>query len=258
MPSVVQIPHSHADAPDPWLDPAVPQGSDPSAAFLNQLACYQLLPQWQREQVIDRAIATFYLSAADATTALAQFCQQHKLTSDTEIAAWREHYRVTAEQFTAIAQRHFKLQQFKRQTWDARVEAHFFQHKHRYDRAIYSLIRTRDPGIAQELYFRLLAQEQSFADLARDYSQGSEAQTGGKVGPVELSSLHPTLAKLLGTRPAGQVWPPLVLGEWVVLVQLEQFIAAELDAPLRQRILDELFDHWLREQLAASTPSSAD
>jgi len=49
------------------------------------------------------------------------------------------------------------------------------------------VIRTKDPGVAQELYFRIQAGEQSFAEVAREYSQGPEAYTCGLLGPVELS-----------------------------------------------------------------------
>ena len=44
---------------------------------------------------------------------------------------------------------------------------------------VYSLIRSKDPGVAQELYFRIQEGENTFSELARQYSQGSEAQTGG-------------------------------------------------------------------------------
>jgi parvulin-like peptidyl-prolyl isomerase len=114
---------------------------------------------------------------------------------------------------------------------------------------IYSLIRTQEPGIAQELYFRIQEGEQSFADLAREYSQGSEAQTGGLIGPVELSVPHPVLAQMLRLSQPGQLCPPTRLGEWFLIVRLEKFIPAQLDASMRQRLLNECFNTWLSEQL---------
>jgi parvulin-like peptidyl-prolyl isomerase len=111
------------------------------------------------------------------------------------------------------------------------------------------MIRTKDPGIAHELFFRLQEQEQSFAELAREYSQGPEAQSGGIVGPVELGNLHPNLARLLTVSQLGQLWDPKPLGEWHVIVRLEKRIPAQLNEFMRQRLLRELFETWLQEQL---------
>jgi parvulin-like peptidyl-prolyl isomerase len=116
---------------------------------------------------------------------------------------------------------------------------------------VYSLIRTNDIGIAQEIYFRLQAEEQSFGELAREYSQGSEAQTNGLVGPVELQSIHPVLAKLLSTSQPQQLLPPTQLENWIVILRLEKLLLVQLDNALRHRLLNELFNNWLQAQMAA-------
>jgi parvulin-like peptidyl-prolyl isomerase len=109
-------------------------------------------------------------------------------------------------------------------------------------------------GIAQEIYFRVNEGEQNFALLAREYSQGPEAQTGGLVGPAELGTLHPTLARVLSVSKPEQLWAPMQLGSWWVLIRLEKFIPAQLDETMRQRLLDELFQNWLQEQLENLSP----
>jgi parvulin-like peptidyl-prolyl isomerase len=117
------------------------------------------------------------------------------------------------------------------------------------DRVLYSLIRTREAGMAQELYFRIQDDGEPFADLARQYSEGQEAQTGGLIGPVELSVPHAALGRILSISQPGQLWPPTKVGDWFVVVRLEKFLPAKLDEVTRQRLLDELFNHWLIEQV---------
>jgi parvulin-like peptidyl-prolyl isomerase len=134
-------------------------------------------------------------------------------------------------------------------TWDAKLESHFRQLKPRLDQVVYSLIRVRDGGVAQELYFRLVEGEQSFAELAKQYSQGPEAQTGGLMGPVALRTPHPKLARILAIRQPGQLLPPIRVENWWLIVRLEKFIPAQLDEPMQQRLLNELFSTWLQEQL---------
>jgi parvulin-like peptidyl-prolyl isomerase len=156
---------------------------------------------------------------------------------------------MTSAQLEALAIRGLLIEKFKQTTWGHKLESYFLSRKGQLDRVIYSLIRTQDPGIAQELYFRIQEGEQSFADLAREYSQGPEAQTGGLIGPVELSTPHPTVAQMLRTSQPGQLYPPIRLGEWLVIIRLEKFIPTQLDASIRQRLLNECFSIWLSEQL---------
>ena len=110
--------------------------------------------------------------------------------------------------------------------------------------------RTTEAGIAQELYFRIQEGEATFAELAQQYSQGSEAQTGGLIGPVELNAPHPKIAQMLTASKPGQLHPPLLIGEWWILLRLEKYQSAQLDEPTRHRLLADLFQKWLAEQMA--------
>ncbi|MFM7373405.1 MAG: peptidylprolyl isomerase, partial [Sphaerospermopsis kisseleviana] len=82
------------------------------------------------------------------------------------------------------------------------------------------------------------------------YAQGPEAQTDGLVGPVELQSLHPMLARVLSVSQPQQLSPPTQIGEWIVIVRLEKLLPAQLDRQIRQRLLNERFQTWLQGQVA--------
>ncbi|WP_172799681.1 peptidylprolyl isomerase [Leptolyngbya sp. O-77] len=126
------------------------------------------------------------------------------------------------------------------------------QRKTQPDQVVYSLIRTQDADLANELYFRLLEGEQTFSDLAAQHSQGSEAAKGGLVGPVEIGAYHPSLAYVLATRAPGELVAPLSLEDCVVIIRIEQKIPARFDEATQQRLLDELFAAWLDAELRAS------
>src|SRR4028119_2379817 len=213
------------------------------------LAGYQMLPSLLRELIIDQAIASLECTSEEKAKSLEQFYQQNQITDEAIKSAWLKHHRMTFEQLEALATRGLLIEKFKQATWGHKLESYFLGRKAQLERVIYSLIRTQDPGIAQELYFRIQEGEQSFADLAREYSQGAEAQTGGLIGPIELSVPHPNLAQMLRLSQPGQLCPPIRLGEWFVVVRLDKFIPAQLDAPMRQRLLNECFNTWLSEQL---------
>lgn len=214
------------------------------------LTTYQLLPQFLRELIIDQAIAPFECTPEETLSTCPQFDEQHQFTGATERQAWLERSGMNSLQWEALVTRRLRIEKFKQATWGHKIGSYFLSRKDQMDQVIYSLIRTKDEGLAEELYFRVQEREQSFAELAQTYAQGPEAQTGGLIGPIEVSNIHPTLAQILRAGQLGQLWPPLCLGEWVVLLRLEKVIPAQLDASMRQRLFQELFEAWLQEQIS--------
>ncbi len=225
------------------------------------LRAYGMLPALVKELVIDQAIAPIPLTEIVQATAIDQFLQANQATTPEQCQAFLAQRGLTEVDLPALAARAQKIQQYKLDTWGNQVESHFLERKASLDRVLYSLIRTKEAGLAQELYFRIQDDGQPFADLSRQYSEGQEAQTGGLIGPVELSVPHPALGRILAISQPGQLWPPTRVGEWFVVVRLEKFFPARLDDPTRQRLLDELFNAWLVGQVKAAleaTLSSAE
>lgn len=213
---------------------------------------YGMLPQLLKEIVIDNATASIGLSEEEVQNAYKQFYQQQQLGDEEQLQAWLKSRGWERQQLEYLVTRTIKLEKFKQETWGTKLESYFMQRKEKLDKVIYSLIRIKDIAIAQELYFRVQENEQPFAELAREYSQGPEAQTGGLIGPVELGVPHPILAKMLLKSQPGQVLPPTRLGDWILIVRLDNFIPAQLDAATQQRLLNEQFEAWLQGEIASA------
>lgn len=215
------------------------------------LAQYQMLPQLVKELVIDQALVEIECAKEEEKLACEQLAQQFKLDSQEVRNQWLKQNNLTTEQFDGIAIRQLKLEKFKQVNFGGDLESYFRQRKPQIDRVVYSLLRTNEIGIAQELYFRIAEKEQSFAKLAREYSQGPEADTDGLVGPVELQSIHPILARVMSSVQPEQLVPPTQVGEWIVIIRLEKLLPAVLDTAMRQRLINERFNAWLQGQLGS-------
>ncbi|MBP0016310.1 MAG: peptidylprolyl isomerase [Cyanobacteria bacterium SBLK] len=209
---------------------------------------YQLLPKLVREIIIDRALVSVECSTEELTKAIERFYQQQKVKSPEQLQAWLQQKQSTIEQVQNAIARGIKLEKFKETMWGDRLESYFLERKLEFDKVLYSLLRTQDLGVAQELYFRILEGEAEFPRLAKEYSQGVEAKTGGIVGPISLSKIHPTLKEMFQRSKPGQLWSPQYIDNWFVVVRLEQFVPAKLDEEIRQKLLDERFNQWLQEQ----------
>jgi parvulin-like peptidyl-prolyl isomerase len=221
--------------------------------LLPLLSRYQMLPQLIGEQLIDEAIAPIQCTPNEITQCCQQWYAQYGFSTESEQRHWREQQHLSTKDVEQLATRRLKVEKFKYSTWETRLDSYFLSRKSQLDRVIYSLIRVVDMGVAQELYFRLEEGEQTFAELACNYSQGPEAQTGGMIGPVEIGTLQPALARLITRNPVGRTSLPITWGNEVVLVRLEHLIPAQLNDAMRQQLLDELFQNWLCEQIRQQT-----
>ncbi|MBD2183821.1 peptidylprolyl isomerase [Planktothrix sp. FACHB-1355] len=227
-----------------------------AAEMLVLLNKYQLMPQFLRGLIVDRELAEIEVSEEESKAAIAQAQAQYQLSTPEALQAWLSAQGLSVEQFEEIVVRPLRVEKFKQATWGGKVESYFLTRKSFLDQVIYSLIRTKDLGLAQEIYFRIQEGEQSFAELAKQYSQGPEANTGGVLGPVPIRQPHPTIGQLLTVSQPGQLWPPRALAEWFVIIRLEKFIPAQLDEPMRRRLIDEMFETWLAEQVKQMGPLS--
>jgi parvulin-like peptidyl-prolyl isomerase len=221
-----------------------------SAEIPHLLAGFQMLPQLCRLLVIETAISLTELTPSEKLGVIEQFYQNNQLTTPEAQTKALKHYSMSLEQLEAVAMRELKIEKFKQATWGTKLESYFLQCKPQLDKVIYSLIRTKDAEVAQELYFRIKAGEQTFAECASVYSQGAEAQTQGMLGPVTISQPHPAIAQKLTISQPGQLWPPMKLDEWFVIVRLEKLIPAQLDDAMRSTLLNHLFETWLAEEMS--------
>jgi parvulin-like peptidyl-prolyl isomerase len=217
--------------------------------ILPLLASYQLLPQLLREILIDQEIAPFTCTAEEQESAYKNFYDQNQIGTEEQLQAWLAQRNLSRPQLETLALRSLRIEKYKLATWANKAETYFLSRKAQLDRVIYSMIRVQDIGIAQELYFRLEGEEQTFGELASQYSLGPEVNTQGLTGPVELGTIHPNLAQILVNSPQGKIRPPHAIGEWLVIVRLEKLIPAQLDDAMKQRMLQEQFARWLQEQI---------
>jgi parvulin-like peptidyl-prolyl isomerase len=214
--------------------------------LISLLAHYQIIPQVICENIIDRAIDSVQCTPDEIAQACAEFCQQRQLNSDAIQQSWMQQYGLDQQQLEQLATRRLRINKFKQQMWAHKLESYFLQRKRQLDQIIYSIIQVEDREIASELFFRIQEGEQSFSELARLYSQGP---MHGVVGPIELGQLPVGLREFLYTRPIGEIQPPVASGEFQVIVRVERLIPAQLDEPMRQRLLHEQFEAWFDAQV---------
>lgn len=217
-------------------------------ALLDELDLWPLLLR----RHLERIQSGDYCPTRDEQIAFQQaFVSRERITDLTSLNSWLQSQGISEQQMSQRLFRDLQLEQFKQATFGPRIEPLFLERKASLDRVLYSLLRVRERVKAIELQHRLQEEEATFADLASTYSEGIEQQLNGLIGPMELGRINPVLAERLRVSTPGQLWPPFEVAGWWVLLRHERHLPAQLDDSMRQRLLNEMYELWMREQVSA-------
>ena len=152
--------------------------------------------------------------------------------------------------FDLHIQRPEALRRFAKQRFSPGLEDSFLASRGGRDEVIYSLLRVCDAGLARELWIRLEEGETTFAEAAHQHGVGEEAQRKGVIGPIPIGSLQPeVLQEILRSLRPGELSAPRQLGEWHVLMRLEQLKPARFDEAMREQMLQEALNTFLEERV---------
>ena len=151
------------------------------------------------------------------------------------------------------------LRVFSERCFDDGLEDEFLSSQGQHDQITYSLLRHTDASLVQELWIRIEEGEASFADLAFQYGQVPESRSRGIIGPIAVGAISPPhFASLLRSLRPGEVHPPMKVGQWSVLLRLEELRPARLDDDMRsfllKRQLDLLLDNRVSQILRGESP----
>ena len=151
------------------------------------------------------------------------------------------------------------LRRFATQHFGPGLEETFLSSSGKRDLVIYSLLRVRDAGLARELWIRIEEGETTFAEAAQKHGVGEEAQRKGVIGPIPIGTIQPEiLQEILRALRPGELSAPRQLGEWHVLMRLEQLNPARFDGDTREQMQQEALNAFLEERVKRVLSGQAD
>ncbi len=146
------------------------------------------------------------------------------------------------------------LHRFAKQQFGPGIEERFLAAKENRDEVVYSMLRVRDAGLARELWIRLEEGETTFTEAVSQYSEGAEALRKGVLGPIEIGSLSPpVIGEWLRQMKPGEIRPPEAIGEWQVMLRLEQLTLARFDDAMKKALLGEALQAFLQSRVERKT-----
>ena len=213
-----------------------------------ELGSYKLWKSLLRARLLDEASAGFTPEPEALDAAWEGFCKRYQVDPITSLPVPSDFVGCPPELLKSTVERDARIDLWKKTLFEPQAEERFELRKPGLDRVVYSLLRTKDEGLSRELWFRIKEGEATFAELAPNYASGNEIYTAGIVGPVAFGSMHPGLAGILKSAPAGEVLRPFSVAEWYLVARVDHHLPAEFDDAMKAQLVDELVHIWLEER----------
>ena len=134
---------------------------------------------------------------------------------------------------------------WSKEQWEHQLDSLYLKVKNELDKAACRLIRIKNKSMANELYFRIKANETSFEEASRVYGEGPERHKGGLISLRPLKAMPFGLAPLLQQLEKGKISQPLRLGKGYCLVELVEFQPSKLDEKTSEILLSEQLRLWI-------------
>ena len=80
----------------------------------------------------------------------------------------------------------------------------------------------------------------TFAQASSAFGEGPEVRHNGQYGPMSVGALQPSeLGLIVRNLEPGQLMRPRQLGEWHLIIRLEQLLPARFDSEMASNLLFE-------------------
>ena len=208
-----------------------------------------LLPVFVRRVLLRKKTSHISPSDEDQISFQKSFFLSQNITDKSTLDSWLYKNNIIESDMSLHLYRSLQVEMLKKQLFSSNVESYFLEHKSNFDCCYFSLLRTTSRESINELYFRLMENEDTFSSLATEYSIGRASPMIYRTRP--FNSIHPEFSERLRISKPGQLWSPFQVGNNWCIIRLERLINARLDPTTRSKIIDSLFESWLTSEVEA-------
>lgn len=163
---------------------------------------------------------------------------------------WLQNHLLSLEEFGKLISATVLSAKLAQHLFGEKIEPYFLDYQLDYmQAAIYEIILD-DEDMAMELSYAMYEGEISFFDAAYQYIQDPElSRRGGYKGAIYRKDLKPEVSAAVFAATPPQILKPIITSSGVHLIKVEELTKPQLDTAMRQKILSELFNAWLVQQI---------
>ena len=174
----------------------------------------------------------------------------NQLDSIEATQAWLNKHYLSLNELGELISNNVLSSKLAQHLFSRKVESYFADYQIDYMQADMYEIVLDDEDIGMELCYAIDEGEISFFEAAYQYIQDPElSRRGGYKGTIYHKDLKPEISAAVFAAEPPQILRPIVTSNGVHIIRVEQLVKPELDDTMRQKIMSELFDAWLAQQV---------
>jgi parvulin-like peptidyl-prolyl isomerase len=173
-----------------------------------------------------------------------------KLVKAQDTWNWLKKHHLSLDEFEELIYNNVLATKLAKHLFAEHVERFFYENQLNYVAAVTYEVILDDRDLALELFYSLQSVEITFQEIAREYIQQPELRrAGGYQGMRHRKDFRPEIAAAVFAATPPSVIKPISTSKGVHLIWVEEIFQPILDEQLRDRIQQELFFNWLKEQV---------
>lgn len=217
--------------------------------ILSSLKSYPLWPAVLRDALLDRAISGIACTQEEGESSWIAWCGKNGVDPSKPLFEG-----LAPAEMRKAALRELQIEKFKEQAFGKLLPEYFRARKKDLDRIELEIARFHHKSVAEEALFRCREGEQTLEQAAHELAHRDGGEPPVKrMGPISVSRLGVGVSSMLaGARP-GEYRGPKKVGQFQVIVKVLDVTEGALDQKTRQKLLGELLENWVEQQMAAMT-----
>ncbi|MCC5629013.1 peptidylprolyl isomerase [Nostoc sphaeroides CHAB 2801] len=224
--------------------------------ILHQVKVSCKIPEIVKQIVTSKVIITaaeqagIKVEVEEVQKAADQIRLANKLDNADDTWNWLEKHGLSIDDFEEIAYMSLISSKLVKHLFADKVEPYFFENQLDYVCVVMYEVVLDDEDLALELFYAIKEGEMSFYDVAHKYIQDIELRRqGGYLGIIRRKDLKSDISAAVFAATVPQVLKPIVTSKGLHLIFVEEIIQAELDNKLRNQIITDLFNEWIKQQM---------
>lgn len=175
---------------------------------------------------------------------------EKKLVTAKDTWAWLDKHHLSIKDFEELVHNNLTVKKLANHLFSAQVEKFFYDNRIDYEAAVTYEVICEDRDLALELFYALEEGEITFPEIARLYIPEPEIRRSyGYQGVRYRQDFRPEIAApVFASSPPGIV-KPITTPKGVYLIWVEEIIQPRLDEKLKEKIISELFNDWLKKEV---------
>jgi hypothetical protein len=172
----------------------------------------------------------------------------NNLLSAQSTLTWLERHHLSIEDFEDIAYYTLVQQKLAQKVCASQVEAYFAAHQLDYAIAVIYEVKIEDHDLAMELFYALTEGDIDFLSIVHQYLEPANRLRGQYRRIVRRRDLKPNFSAVIFAAQPPTVLKPIRVDRQSHLIYVTELIEPELTAEVRQQIMEQLFQEWLRQK----------